>query len=157
MTHSHPQDWVHPQLQLIFFHNPTAYSSKQFSTHQPNLHKCKFSPLPHILLNITSSSALPITSLQFPIEATDSPSGTKPTGINYSRTMMSPILTPIKNPTDNPIIVRPPQLYTSVYFLRSITPHIPCIPLFFPTPIITQARAPIHSPHKLLESNIYVR
>ena len=71
--------------------------------------------------------------------------------------MPPPILTPSKTPTENPSIVLPKKLYTSAYFLCSSMPNIPYIPLWFATPIMTQAHALIYSPQKWLESNIDVQ
>ena len=62
--------------------------------------------------------------------------------------MPSPILTRRKNSIDDPSIVLPKQLYTSVYFLCSNAPHTSYLTLCFPTQIMTQEHTPIHFPHK---------
>ena len=150
LKHSCPQDWGHPQLQQHFSQNPTYYSYNKYSTQQPNLHQCYFTPIPHIILNVTPSSTLTLLSLKFTREATIAPLGTRPTGIRYSNIVPSPILTPRKTPTDDPSTILPTQLYPSIYFLRSSTPHMTYIPLWFPTPIMAHAHMPIHFPHKWL-------
>ena len=111
-------------------------------------------PTFHLLLNTTYSSTLPLTSFKSPIQSTVDPSGTIPTGINYSHPAPSPILTPIKTSTEYQSILLPTQLYTSIYFLCSRMPHMPYIPLCFPTPIMMQSHAPIHFSQKLIESLI---
>ena len=159
--------WTHKLWHLItpniksilnyyyIFQNPPAYSSKQDSTQQPNLNHCYFTPLSHLLLNITSSYTLPITSLKSTKEATVDPSYNRPKGIYSFRPVLSPMLTPIKITTYDQITVLPTQLYTSIYFLFFVKPQIPYITLWFPTPSMTQAYSPIHSSKKWLESNIF--
>ena len=78
-----------------------------------------------------------------------------PTEIYSSHHVMSPLLTPIKTPTDSQV-----PYYLLNYALLYISPALahlcmPLIPLQFTTPIITQAHAPIFSPQKLLEFIIF--
>ena len=63
-----------------------------------------------------------------------------------------PRLTPNKNQTDKPSTVLPTQLYTSIYFIYSITPHMTYINLLFPTPIMTHVQTPTHYHYKWSES-----
>ena len=150
--------WTHKLWHLItpsiesiinynyIFHNPTSYYSKQYSTQQPNLHHYYFTTVIHILFNSISSSNLPLISLESCSEATADPSSNIPTDIHSSHHVPSPILTPRNIPTDDTSIVLPTQLYTSVYFIISIMPHMSYMSLCFPTHIMTQAHAPTHSP-----------
>ena len=92
------------------FQNPTAYSYKQESKKQPNLYHYYFTPIPHLLLNTTSSYTLPLESLESPREDTVPHSGNRPTGIYSSRPVQPPILTPSKTTTYEPSIVLHTQL-----------------------------------------------
>ena len=102
------------------FRNPRAHSSKKNSTQHLNLNYYYFTALTHFLLNIISSFTLPLTSLESLNDAIVAPPSGH-TNIHAYRPVPSPILTPIKTPTDDPSIVLPTQLYTSVYFLCYIT------------------------------------
>ena len=63
------------------------------------------------------------------IEATGAPLGDIPTVFFLSCPVPPPVLTPRKSSTEDPSTALPTQLYTSIYFLRSITPHKPYITL----------------------------
>ena len=60
LTPSHPQYWVHLQLQLHLSQNPIAHSSKINYTQHPNLQHYYFTPLTHLLFKIIYSSTLPL-------------------------------------------------------------------------------------------------
>ena len=135
------------------FHIPTAHSSKKHYKKQPNLYHCYFTPLHHLLLDIIFSYTLPFTSLYLPRESTGAPPPpvSRPTRELSSNNVPPPRLTPRKTPTEGPSKVLPTQLYTSIYFIRYITPHMPYIPLLYPTPIMTHTHLPTNPPHKWLE------
>ena len=104
---------------------------KQDFTQQPNLHYSYFTPLTRILFNSISSSNLPLVSLASRSEGTVSHSDTIQTYIHSSHPVESPILTPRSIPIDEPSIVLPTQLYTSVYFLLLACPICHTFPYSF--------------------------
>ena len=108
-----------------FFQSPAAYPFSQHSTKHPILHLCYFTPLPHLLLDTNSSYTLLPISLELPREAAGAPLGDIQTGILSSHTLPPPIPTLIKTPTEDPGNLLYTQLYNSIYFIRSSTPHIP--------------------------------
>ena len=131
-----------------FFQNPTAYPPKLHSKKQPNLHHCYFTPLTHLLLDIISSYTLTLAPLEILRDSIDVSPGSIPKGFLYSHHVLTPGLNPIKTPTEYPCTVLPTQLYASVYFLRSSTPRMTYIPLFYYTSIMDLAHAPTHSLQK---------
>ena len=127
--HTSSDTFSHPILSIFstttaFLQNPTVYSSEKDSTQYSNLHHYYFNPLTHISFSSISSSTLPLTKLESLSEAIVSPSGNIPTVIHYPHHVLSPILNPSKILTDDPSILLPTQLYTSVYFPLSRSPHM---------------------------------
>ena len=110
--------------------SPTAYPSKKNST---NLHRCYFTPLPHLLPDIISSYYLPLIPPYLPRDYTFVPPGSRPIRFLSSHTVFTSGLIPIKSPAEDLITVLPTQLYTSIYSLRYSMPHMPYIPISYYT------------------------
>ena len=102
---------------------PTAYPSMEYNTKQPNLQHYYFTLLPNLLPYIIPSFPLPLTTPELPRDATYVPQNTSPKGVLSSNSVFTPGLITIKDPTEDPRSVLPTQLYTSIYYLRSSTPH----------------------------------
>ena len=134
------------------FHIPTAYHYKQHSTKHPKLYYCYFTSLTHLFLDIFYSYTLPLTPIELPRYDTGAPPGTIPKTFPSSHTVPSKGLTTIKTATEDTSTILTMQLYTSIYVLRSSTPHMPYIPIYYPTPIMTHGHAPTDSSQKWLQS-----
>ena len=134
-------------ITTTLFQIPKAYPTQKHYTKHKSLPYCYFKPLIHILLDIKPSYNIPLTSLELPIEAKGSPTGSIPTVVLSYHPVTLPGLTASKTPTKKTSTILPTQLYTYIYFIHYSIPHMPYIILCFPITIMTHEHPPNHSPH----------
>ena len=121
LTPYHPQYWFHPQLQLYFsepyslFFKAILYTISKFTPLL--LYPTYLSIIKYYLQLYPTSNIIGITH-----KATVSPSYTVPKTICSFHHVPLPILPIRKTPAEVPSFILTTQLYTSVYFIRSITP-----------------------------------
>ena len=155
MTAHHPQGWFHPKLQLNYSEPHILFFQEILYTTEKVTSLLLYPTYPYIIKDHLHIYPTPHTIL-IAQRIHSFPKRYHTNGHSLCPFYAVPNNGTKMFPTDNPSILVPTQLYTSVYFIWSSMPHMPHLPLSFPTPIIKQAHEYIHFPHKWLKSNIGV-